>query len=323
MSGYAGWGAPPVNPAAKQIPLTCTGHTRPVVDLAFSGFVSTGDYFLISACKDSIPILRRGSTGDWCGSFQGHKGAVWSARISRDASLSVTGSADFTAKVWDNVTGTAVVTLDHSHVVRTVDFSEDGQYVLTGGKEQKLRIFDLQSPQRTTPIRVLEGNQNEIKCALLDSVHGLVFNGDGKELRVWDLRNSVQVSSRTFDHEVTSLRFSPDRQHIICASGKKVFFYNAISAALEKSVETSVELSSASMHPTNTMFVVGGANDLWVRVYDYASGVEREVYKGHHGPIHCVSYSPDGQLYATGSEDGTVRLWQTQPGTAYGLWQAQ
>ena len=42
-------------------------------------------------------------------------------------------------------------------------------------------------------------------------------------------------------------------------------------------------------------------------MYDFKTGEEKEVYKGHHGPIHCVSYSPDGQLYATGSEDGTVR----------------
>ena len=34
----------------RQTPLTCSGHTRPVVDLAFSGFTEKG-YFLISACK--------------------------------------------------------------------------------------------------------------------------------------------------------------------------------------------------------------------------------------------------------------------------------
>lgn len=36
--------------AMRQTPLTCSGHTRPVVDLAFSGVTPYG-YFLISACK--------------------------------------------------------------------------------------------------------------------------------------------------------------------------------------------------------------------------------------------------------------------------------
>lgn len=34
----------------RQTPLTCSGHTRPVVDLAFSRITPYG-YFLISACK--------------------------------------------------------------------------------------------------------------------------------------------------------------------------------------------------------------------------------------------------------------------------------
>jgi serine-threonine kinase receptor-associated protein len=92
-----------------------------------------------------------------------------------------------------------------------------------------------------------------------------------------------------------------------------------------------------------------------VRVYDLDTGAEKEVYKGHHGPVLCASYSPDGEVYASGSEDGelsthqssrqsrqwkfnacegddfigtalmprigTIRLWQTNPGKSYGLWQ--
>jgi serine-threonine kinase receptor-associated protein len=273
--------------------------------------------------------MLRDWTGDWIGTFIGHKGAVWSTKLSADGSRAVSGSADFTAKFWDTYTGSPLHSFPHDHIVRTVAISPNSSHILTGGHEKKMRLFDLARPEAEPNFFVkAEGggtaHDGNIRSLVWDPQSAAAVSaGEDKVIRWWDLRTQQEIQTLPLPDNITSMELSAPTAKLCVTSGKHVSFVPlSLNGGPAYTLELPHGASSASLHPTlRDRFVVGSTDDPWVRVYEYESGEQREVYKGHHGPVHCVEYSPDGELYATGSEDGTIRLWQTTPGKAYGLWQ--
>ncbi|CAO3630501.1 unnamed protein product [Mucor fragilis] len=232
------------------IPLTCSGHTRPVVDIQFSSITPQGKYYLISACKDGNPMLREGVTGDWIGTFQGHKGAVWSARLSRDSEKAVTGSADFSAKVWDTHNGQELHSFVHNHIVRAADFNEDSTKILTGGKEQKLRIFDLYRPE--APPMELQGHEGMIKAVVWDETHRhtVLSAGDDATVRIWDLRTMRQSGTIQCEAPVSTMTFDGSGEYIAWAAGKQ-----PTSGSLDPALRMS-RLSSPKRRRPLSLFIL-------------------------------------------------------------------
>ncbi|KTG40897.1 hypothetical protein cypCar_00001057 [Cyprinus carpio] len=307
--------------AMRQTPLTCSGHTRPVVDLAFSGITPYG-YFLISACKDGKPMLRQGDTGDWIGTFLGHKGAVWGATLNKEATKAATAAADFTAMCKSFAIVLSVISpclfLLSESFYQLVLNQQDSTCLLTGGNDKVLRIYDLGKPE-AEPLEIA-GHTSAIKKALwCNNDQQILSAADDRTVRLWDKNTKEAVKTLAFDASVSSMEYIPDGEILVITYGRTIAFYNANSLDLIKAVDAPASIHSASLHPEKDFFVAGG-DDFKLYKYDYTTKEEMESYKGHFGPIHCVRFSPDGELYASGSEDGTLRLWQTAVGKTYGLW---
>ncbi|KAF8232379.1 WD40 repeat-like protein [Tricholoma matsutake] len=310
----------------KATPLVAPGHTRPVTHLSFSQIQDDHTFLLVSSCKDGNPMLREW-TGDWIGTFLGHKGAVWSTKLSLDASKAATGSADFTAKIWDTYTGHAIHSFPHNHIVRSVALSPKASHLLTGGQEKKVRIFDLNRPDVEPDFLCDSGpfsHDGTVKSVIWIGDHIGVTAGEDGKIKWWDLRTRTLSTTLTFPSSITSMEWSSQTQRLVVTSGNTVAFIpESPTIQATHSLILPYSPSSASIHPIlQDRFVTGNLGDEWVRVHGM-DGEEREVLKGHHGPVHCVEFSPDGEMYASGSEDGTIRLWQTTPGKSYGLWQGQ
>src|SRR5690606_8673529 len=180
-------------------------------------------------------------------------------------------------------------------------------HATTGGQEKKLRLYDLSRPN--DPVEVGQGtHQGTIKSIIWTDPNTVVSAADDKTLRWWDLRSGNMIEKYGVEDLVGSCETAANGTVLTATAGKSVYFFEALSRKLIKSVKTAHDVSAVALHVNTRKFVTGGSSDTWVRIYDFDEEKELEVYKGHHGSVWSAQFSPDGKLYATGSEDGTIKL---------------
>jgi serine-threonine kinase receptor-associated protein len=271
--------------------------------------------FLTSASKDGSPQLRDGATGDWIGTFQGHKGAVWACVLNDPAFVAATASADFSARVWNAVTGDEVHCFAHKHIVRTVAFERGntGTRLVTGGAEKLVRLYDLCRPEAEPVVFNIDVDRIR-KCMWTRDNRGvLVSYLDRPGVDLLDLASGNVVMSvpGSGNGPMSSMELTYDQEYLVTAESDTVSVWGAGTLGLLKQQKIEdFEVEAASYFPQKKRLVAGGS-DMWVHVYDFESGKLIENGRGHHGPVHCIRFAPDGETFASGSEDGTIRLWAT------------
>ena len=212
--------------------------------------------------------------------------------------------------MWDALSGEEELTLQHKHIVKSVNFSSDSAALATASNDKVLRIFDLEQPAE--PIVKFEGHTSGIKQVMYTPDNRQLLScSDDKTVRVWDTATGGEVRRVDMEGPIGGIELSASGDLLTVAAGSKVQFLDASTFDKVKEVTVACPVYSASLNKAQDLFVCGG-EDLKLYKFDYQTGIEIDNFKGHFGPVHCVRFSPDGELYASGSEDGTLRLWQTE-----------
>lgn len=290
-------------------PIVLSGHSRPVSDVQFSEVVEGDRVFLATSCLDGKAFLSDGFSGDWIGTFEGHKGAVWSCRLDRTTTRAVTASGDFSASLWDAVTGDQLHTWQHKHIARCATFSRDGAQVLTGSQNKTVAVYDVAAPS-DQPLLTLAHSSSVTHLALVANPSLVAGAGPAPGVALWDRRTLEPVRTLHTDAAVSSVRLTHDGRFLVATAGKRVVAWDADTLEQHHSVELGMTVTSAGLEPASNRVVVGGPDELNAYVLNFETGEELACNKGHHGPVRAVDVSPTGKHYATASEDGTIRLWE-------------
>lgn len=247
------------------------------------------------------PMLHNGETGDWVGTFEGHKGAVYCSAMNAEATMVVTGSGDYSAILWDALKGTLLHQWHHPHYIKSCDWWESR--ISTGSFDGHVRIYDVTRPD-ADPV-VLHAHDKSVKaCYFVSSIQGLVTASESTVCR-WDLR-TPQTSAVTKELAGLNVLEYTHRHDLVAAHGKNITLLNPMTLSETSTIVTTDDVECASLSPDGMRLAVGSklkAKEMNLQ------GEELETHRGHHGPIFHIRWAPDNLTYASGAEDGMVRIW--------------
>lgn len=310
-------------------PILLKGHERPLTTVKFN---REGD-LLFTCAKDYKPQVWFTDNGERLGTYIGHKGTVWHCDVDFQSTRLLTGSSDTSAKLWDVKTGTELFTFPHKSGVRSVGFATGERMILTAQDNQysqqpSIFIYNLADDvkeQTADPVRTMfEPGCQKINTALWGSLNQTIISGDdGGCIRVWDVEYGKQTSC-TQEHKkaIHDVAYSKDHQMFITSSADMTArLFDCKSMKCIKTFQSDRPLNAAAISPLMNHVILGGGQEAMnVTTTGRAAGhFEVDFYhivyqtllgqvKGHFGPVNCLSFSPDGRSYVSGSEDGYVRL---------------
>ena len=262
-----------------------------------------------------------------------HGDEVNAVSFSPDGSLLATASDDNTVRISDSRTGRKIARVTHEDEVNAVSFSPDGSLLATASDDKTVRISDPRNGRKFARVHH-EDKVNAVSFSPDGSL--LATASDDNTVRISDPRTGRKIARVTHEDEVNAVSFSPDGSLLATASDDKTVRVSDPRTGQEivhVTQDYNVEVASFSpdgsllataswsyirqvqprrvFRPTVTKVIKVGYD--YSSVYDPRTG--REIAQiTHEDCVNAVSFSPDGSLLATASDDKTVRISDPRTG---------
>lgn len=312
-------------------PLLLKGHERALTQVKYN---REGD-LIFSVAKDRSASVWYSFNGERLGTFEGHEGTIWTIDIDANTEIVLTGSADTTIKLWKAQNGQNVFTWKAKIPVRKVELGHSDSKFLAVidavmGHPGSIQIYNLnredladQEVQPVTEIITREGFE-KVTAAGWSYLSKYIIAGhaDGRVSKYDGFTGEYISSEYAHEGPITDLQFSEDRTYFITSSkDKSAKILNVDDLTTLKKYKADAPMNSAAITPLKNFVILGGGQDakdvtttsasqgkFEARFYHKIFEDEIGRVKGHFGPLNYVAIHPKGTGYASGGEDGYVRV---------------
>uniref|UniRef100_A0A3Q1LZV9 Apoptotic protease-activating factor 1 n=1 Tax=Bos taurus TaxID=9913 RepID=A0A3Q1LZV9_BOVIN len=165
-----------------------------------------------------------------------------------------------------------LVVRPHTDAVYHACFSEDGQRIASCGADKTLQVFKAETGEKLLEIKA---HEDEVLCC--------AFSADDKFIAT-------------------------------CSVDKKVKIWNSMTGELVRIYDEHSEQVNCCHFTNNSnhLLLATGSNDYFLKLWDLNQEECRNTMFGHTNSVSHCRFSPDDQVLASCSADGTLKLWDVK-----------
>ncbi|MDX2244905.1 MAG: NB-ARC domain-containing protein [Leptolyngbyaceae cyanobacterium bins.302] len=276
------------------------------------------------------------NTGECLHTLKGHTNDVWSvAFIPTDAAstdrILASSSTDQTIRLWDEQTGRCLRVLrGHTDWIHAIAASTDGQTIASASSDQTIRLWDVRTGRN---LHTLVGHQSHVWSVAFSPTESLLASSsDDQTIKLWDSKTGECIKTLIgHSRRIQAIAFSPDGIWLASASGDQTIAIWEVETGrcLRTLSNPGDHVRTVVFSPFRSPFfqqtgqlLLGSYAENTVKLWNAHTGELLHQLEGHRSRIWSVAFSPDGLTMISGSEDGTMRLWDTELGKCLSVLQS-
>jgi WD40 repeat protein len=294
-----------------------SGHNHCVSWLAFS---SDGKLLASAGQQDHAVKLWDINKGQEITTFQGHTDYVWAVAFSPDGMTIASGSGDQTVRLWDVSSRKQTATLKgRSNAIKSVAFSRDGKTLAAADLAGEVIVWELSTNKETTNPEVTKAPIREGSLAYTKDGQLLAARPiRGEAIGIWNVTAGKETAQwKAFESGLDCVAFNPDGT-VLATGGREgkgyaVKLWDVASGKEKVSFRFDDEATCVAFSADGKALAVGTQTQLHknqtIHLIDLGTGMEFSTIPTKSGPLFCVQFSPDGNIVASASTDGPIKLW--------------
>ena len=274
-------------------------------------------------------------TGKEISLFKGDRQDIKGVAFSKGGRFLVGANSAGGVPRWNATTGElhSILVKENVRSLNTAVFSADGTKLVSVSRLQdEIQVWDLSDG--TTPPIIIDTDpdlkRGQLSAIALSPDRRFLATAIHEWKKVYPIQMWNAVTGKRLltltghTRRIKSLVFSPDGKTL--ASGdeyRTIKLWNMDTATSHVTFKAPDSFDALSFAPNGKLLASGGHDGvrlwnatakqqgLWGKIGQYLPTL---TLKGHKDDISTLAFSPDGKMLLSGSDDGTIRAWDTITG---------